>query len=360
MTSVHRSRKDQHLDLCLGADVGFRARTTLLEEVEVLHDALPDLALEAVDPSVMLLGRRLSVPVVIAAMTGGTERARAVNLRLAAAAEAVGAAFGFGSQRLLLQEGVRTGFEVRDVAPTALILGNIGLAEARSASPAALAQMLRASGADALCLHLNVAQEVVQAEGTRDFRAGLQTIRRLVEDLGLPLVVKETGCGLSRSVGMRLRDAGVSGVDVGGAGGTSWVGVEALRTPGRVARLGETFWDWGISTAASVAQVHDLGFVIVATGGLSTGLDAVRALALGATAAGFARHLLPYAVAPDPDAVRVRLEEIADEIRVGLLLAGARTPDDLRTRPLVLGPRLMPWVPDGTPLCERCLGVPRG
>ncbi|MBN1336228.1 MAG: type 2 isopentenyl-diphosphate Delta-isomerase [Deltaproteobacteria bacterium] len=360
MTDVHRSRKDQHLDLCLGADVGFRQRTTLLEEVEVVHDALPDFALESVDPSVTLLGRQLRLPVVISAITGGTERAEAINRRLAAAAQAEGTAFGFGSQRLLLEEGIRTGFEVRDVAPETLILGNIGLAQARRASPEALFEMLEISGADALCLHLNVAQEVVQAEGARDFRAGLQTIQRLVEELGKPLVVKETGCGLSRSVGMRLREAGVTCVDVGGAGGTSWVGVEALRTAGRPARVGETFWDWGIPTAASIAQVHDLGFEIVATGGLANGLDALRALALGAKAVGFARHLLPYAVDPDPDAVRIRIEEIGDEIRMGLLLAGARTPEDLRTQPVVIGPRLLPWVPPGAPLCERRCGAPRG
>ena len=159
---------------------------------------------------------------------------------------------------------------------------------------------------------------------------------------------------------MRLKEAGVAVVDVGGAGGTSWVGVEALRTPGHAARVGGTYWDWGISTAASVAQVHDLGFQVLATGGLSSGLDALKALALGATAAGFARHLLSFAVAADPDAVRVRLEEIAMEIRMGLLLAGARTCDDLTHRPLVLGPRLLPWVPAGTPLCDRCLGAGRG
>ncbi len=339
------SRKDDHIALCADGDtVAFRARTTLFEEVELVHDALPELAVGDIDLACTFAGKRLRAPLIIAAMTGGTPQATRINRDLALVAEEEGIGFAFGSQRPLLVRGVRDGYEVREVAPSALVLGNIGVVQARETSTSKLREMLEASGADALCVHLNPAMEVVQPEGDDDFRGGIDTIRRLVEELDRTVIVKETGCGLSRRVGERLRAIGVTHVDTSGAGGTSWVGVEAKRAHAGQAALGERYWDWGIPTAASVLQLRGLGFTICATGGVQHGLDAARAIALGATCAGIARPFL-QAQARGLDALREAVRGVIAEIRVAHLLTGSRDGDALRRAPLLLGPRLERWSP---------------
>ena len=339
------SRKDDHIALCADGDtVAFRARTTLFEEVELVHDALPELAVGDIDLACTFAGKRLRAPLIIAAMTGGTPQATRINRDLALVAQEEGIGFAFGSQRPLLVRGVRDGYEVREVAPNALVLGNIGVVQARETSTARLREMLEASGADALCVHLNPAMEVVQPEGDDDFRGGVDTIRRLVEELDRTVIVKETGCGLSRRVGERLRAIGVTHVDTSGAGGTSWVGVEAKRAHAGQAALGERYWDWGIPTAASVLQLQGLGFTLCATGGVQHGLDAARAIALGATCAGIARPFL-QAQARGLDALREAVRGVIAELRVAHLLTGSRDGDALRRAPLLLGPRLERWSP---------------
>lgn len=351
--STLASRKDDHIALCADGDtVAFRGKTTLFEEVELVHDALPDLRVADVDLTTDFAGKRLRAPLVIAAMTGGTPQADTINRDLARVAEAHGIGFAFGSQRPLLVRGVTHGYHVRDVAPTALVLGNIGVVQARDTSTRRLQEMLNTSGADALCVHLNPAMEVVQPEGDSDFSAGLDTLRRLLGELDRPLIVKETGCGLSRRVGERLARIGVTHVDVSGAGGTSWVGVEARRAQAGQAALGELYWDWGIPTAASVAQLSDLGFTICATGGVQHGLDAARALALGARVAGVARPFL-QAQARGYEALDATVRGVIDAIRVAHLLTGSANGDALRQAPLVLGTRVLRWVPRGSSLRGR-------
>ncbi len=349
------NRKTDHLDLCATDEVAFRGATPLFDEVGLVHDALPELALEEVDLVTEVVGRDLQGPLVIAAMTGGVDRADAVNQGLASVAEELGIAFGFGSMRPLLEHGIRAGYRVRDVAPTALIFGNLGVVQAKSVSPQQVADLIGITGVDALCLHLNPAMEVVQSGGDTDFRGGIETIGRFVREAGVPILVKETGCGLSRSVGNRLVEAGVTWVDVSGAGGTSWVGVETLRARARTRSLGERFWDWGIPTAASVAQLSGLGLKSIATGGVRNGLDIARAIALGATAGGMARPFLQAFNAGGREAVLQEARQVLDEIRLALLLTGSRTPSDLRRRPLVLGPTLERWVPPDSPLARRLL-----
>jgi isopentenyl-diphosphate delta-isomerase len=252
-----------------------------------------------------------------------------------------------------LLKGIRAGYAVRDVAPTTLVLGNVGVVQARAESTQRLADLVGETGCDALCVHLNPAMEVIQPGGDDDFRGGLDTVARLVAELPVPVIVKETGCGLSRGVGERLAKVGVEHVDVSGAGGTSWVGVETLRARARTKRLGELFWDWGIPTAASVAQLSGLGLEIVATGGVRDGLDVARALALGATAGGIARRFLMAFNEGGRDGARDAAAEVIDEIRVACLLTGCRTPRELAQRPIVVGPELRRWIPSETPLAAR-------
>lgn len=355
------SRKDDHLALCETDDVAFQAKTNLLDDVGLVHDALPELAVDDIDLRTVFAGRELAAPLIIAAMTGGTDAADAINRDLARVAQAHGIGFGFGSQRPLLQHGVTAGYQVRDVAPDALVLGNIGIVQARETTTAALQELVRRCGADALAVHLNPAMEVVQPEGDRDFTGGLDTIARLVDGLGVPVVVKETGCGLSRSVGQRLAARGVRWVDTSGAGGTSWVGVETLRAPASsgggvgTRELGQAFWEWGIPTAASVVQLGDLGLGICATGGVSSGLQAARAIALGATCAGMARPFLQARARGGVEALDAAVAQVIEELRLAHLLAGARTPAELQARPVLVGRRLARWVPADTALYGRMM-----
>ena len=346
------ARKADHLDLCTDGDVGFKHKTNLFEQVGLVHDALPELATAEVDLRTTFAGRTLQAPLVIAAMTGGVDRAVQINRDLASVAEELGIGFAFGSQRPLLTRGIRAGYEVRDVAPNALVLGNIGVVQAAATPTAQLAELVSTCGADALVVHLNPAMEVVQPEGDDDFRGGLDTIARLVEDLPCPVVVKETGCGLSRSVGERVRAVGVEWVDTSGAGGTSWVAVEANRASGIQKALGEAFWDWGIPTAASVAQLSGLGLGICATGGLRNGVQIAQAVALGAACGGIARSFLQAHAAGGRAGVRTMALRVIDEIRVATLLCGARTMDELRGKPVILGPDLARWIPRDSPLAR--------
>lgn len=341
-------RKNDHLTLCATEDVGFKTRGTLLDGVRLVHDALPDLDDAELDTSITLFGKRLRAPLLIAAMTGGTEEAGRVNRDLAAIAEARGIAFGLGSQRAMHVRGEKAAatYRVRDVAPTTLVLGNLGVVQAREMSTEQVRGLVGEIGADALCVHLNPAMELVQDGGDRDFRRGLDTIARLVAELGVPVVVKETGCGLSPAVGARLKKVGVAHVDVSGAGGTSWVGVETKRasTPGARA-LGEALWDWGIPTAASVALLARQGFTTVfATGGVATGIDVARALALGASAGGIARPVLRARHEGGPAAAAAYLDAVEKELRAVMLLTGSRDLPALRRAPKVLVGELASWL----------------
>jgi isopentenyl-diphosphate delta-isomerase len=339
-------RKADHLELAESGDVGFKQTTTLFECVRLIHDALPELALEEVDTSVNVLGKRLAAPLVIAAMTGGHDRAERVNRELAALAEQHHIAFGLGSQRAMhkSREKVRS-YAIRDVAPTALVFGNLGIVQASSMSSSEVEDLILAIGADALCVHLNPAMELIQDEGDRDFRGGIETLARLTADLHVPLIAKETGCGISSHVARRLREAGVRHVDVPGAGGTSWVAVETHRASGERRSLGYTFWDWGIPTAASVYLVQNFGFeTVIATGGVKSGLDIAKAITLGATLGGVARPVLQALERGGRDGAAAMLTQIAEEVRIAMLLVGARNVVELGRAPRIVTGELVDWM----------------
>jgi len=339
-------RKTDHLDLTATGDVSFKETTTLFECVRLVHDALPELDFARLDASVEILGKRLRAPILIAGMTGGNERAGTINRQLAEIAEARGYAFGLGSQRAMVVRPESTpSYQVRDVAPSVLLLGNLGLVQAREMSDQQIIDLVGLVGADALCIHLNPAMELVQDDGDRDFRGGLDRFAALVEALPVPVVAKETGCGISAEVATRLRRVGVRHLDVSGAGGTSWVAVETHRASEGRRALGETFWEWGIPTAASVALAAPLGFeTIFATGGLRGGLDVARALALGASAGGIARHVLRALTAGGPDGASGYLDRVENEIRTAMLLTGAADVPALRRVPRVLTGELREWI----------------
>jgi len=337
-------RKRSHLSLCATEDVEHHG-ATLLDEVRLLHEALPDLALDDVSLETELVGRRLRAPIVISGMTGGTDEAGRLNRALASAAQKLGLAMGVGSQRaMLLHPDQAASYRVRDVAPDIALFANLGAVQARDSGPEAVAELVRAIGADALCVHLNAAQELVQDEGDRDFRGCLAAIAELVELLPVPVIAKETGCGFAPGTLARLRDAGVAWVDVAGAGGTSWTAVESLRGSARQQALGQELREWGIPTAAAVVYAARAGLRVIASGGIRGAVDAAAALALGADAVSLA---LPFfrAFAEGAEAgVLTMGERLIEGLRVAALLTGAPDPRALRRVPRVLGPNLVRWV----------------
>jgi isopentenyl-diphosphate delta-isomerase len=341
-------RKDDHLRLAVSGDVGFRKRGALFECVELVHDALPELAASDIDLRATVLGKTLRAPLLIAGMTGGTGDAQRINRELASIAEQRGYAFGLGSQRAMLKKpDTASTFQVRDVAPTALLLGNLGMVQAAQLQTAAIARLVEQVGADALCVHLNPAMELVQEEGDRDFRGGEDLFRRLTAELPVPVVAKETGCGVAPGVARRLYACGVRHIDVSGAGGTSWVAVEAQRASDQRRPLGERFWDWGIPTAASVALLAPLGLrTLCATGGISDGLQVAKALALGASLCGIARPVLQALERGGRDGAVALLDQIELELRTAMLLVGAADLAALRQTPRVVHGELRDWLRD--------------
>jgi isopentenyl-diphosphate delta-isomerase len=337
-------RKSAHLELCAEGDVEHRG-STLLDQVHLLHEALPERSLAEVDLSLEILGRRLLAPVLISSMTGGTAEARELNRALAGVAQKHGLGMGVGSQRaMLLQPQLGDTYRVREVAPDILLLANLGAVQARDASTQQVASLVAAIGADALCIHLNPAQELVQDEGDRDFRGCLAGIGELAEALPVPVIVKETGCGLAPATLRKLAEAGVRWVDVSGAGGTTWTGVEALRGSPRQRALGGALREWGIPTAAAVVYARRAGLRPIASGGIRGALDVARAIALGAEAASLA---LPFLRAfaggggKELDAVAAQLIE---GLRAACLLTGSSRVEELRQAPRVLGPELRGWL----------------
>ena len=297
-----------------------------------------------------LFGKKLRAPIVIASMTGGTDEASRINRDLASIAEERGYGFGLGSQRAMhVRPGTAPTYRVRDVLPAGLLLGNVGVVQARAMSTVEVRALVDEVGADALCIHLNPAMEIVQPGGDRDFEGGLETLARLTRDLGVPVIAKETGCGLSPGVGRRLRAAGVEHVDVSGAGGTSWVGVETKRAEAageeEAGALGDAFWDWGVPTAASVALLAPMAFqTVIATGGIATGLDVARAMALGASAAGMARPVLRALAKGGRAGAMSALDRVEGELRAAMLLTGSRDVAALRKAPKVVQGALCAWV----------------
>ncbi len=346
MTGI-AERKADHIELCATGDVGFRQKTTLFDDVELVHDALPEVDLSSIDASTTVFGKRLRAPLFIASMTGGTGRAEGINRELSRIAEERGYGFGLGSQRSMLVDEERAAtFEVRDGAPTALVLGNLGGVQVRSMTTEAVLELVRRVGADALCVHLNPAQEIVQPGGDRDFRGVVDAIARLVRDLPVPVVAKETGCGIGPRAASKLARVGVRHLDVSGSGGTSWVAVEAARASGAELAIGNTFREWGVPTAASIlcaSRARPRFKTIIATGGVSSGLDVAKAIALGASAAGIARPVLQAFVEGGRAGALAFLDGIEAELRAAMLLVGASCLEGLREADVLVGPRLAQW-----------------
>ncbi|NLE75992.1 MAG: type 2 isopentenyl-diphosphate Delta-isomerase [Chloroflexi bacterium] len=335
--TTHDGRKSEHLRISLEEQVGFSHLTTGFEGYRFVHQALPQVDWSAIDLSTTFLGRRLAAPLLISPMTGGTAAAEGINRALAQAAQACGAAMGLGSLRAALEDpGLAHTYRVREVAPDILLLANLGAVQLNYGYGLAHCQKaLALAEADALVLHLNPLQEVLQPGGNREWAGLLGKIEQVCRGLGAPVVVKEVGWGISREVARELVDAGVAAIDVAGAGGTDWAKVELHRAESdRARRVAATFQDWGIPTAEALllAQQGAPGLPIIASGGIYDGITAAKALALGAHMVGLARPFLPPALV-SAEAVAEAIGELLDTLRTVMFCVGAATVASLQHSP---------------------------
>jgi isopentenyl-diphosphate delta-isomerase len=332
-------RKSEHLRINLEEDVSFPSLRTGLERYRFIHNALPEIALEQVDTTTTFLGKRLQLPLLISSITGGTADAQRINSHLAEGAQAAGIAMGLGSLRAALEspQMVDT-FRIRRLAPDILLFANLGAAQIKGDSgPSACQRAIDLTEADAVIVHLNPLQEALQVHGDTDWRGVLNSIERICQKIELPVIVKEVGWGLSAGVARRLAAAGVSAIDVAGAGGTSWSQVEMHRAPNRrLRRLSEEFADWGLPTAESLVEVRAAlpEIALIASGGLRNGMDLAKALALGADLGGIAGPFL-QAANDSPAAVSELAQEIGDVLRTTMFCLGIPKINSLKNAPVL-------------------------
>ena len=343
-------RKMRHIRLSLEEDVEADIGTGL-QDVRLIHRALPEIDLDEVDTETTLFGKRLEAPIIISAITGGTPEAKKINETLARAAEKTGIGIGVGSQRIAIEqpETEDTFRIVRERAPSALVLGNLGSPQLSLGWSTMEAQRcVDMVDADALAIHMNPLQEAVQVDGDTKYSGVLDKIKEITDNLSVPVVMKETGCGIAYEEAEKLEKAGVAGLEISGAGGTSWAAVEhhIAREEGRHGQeaLGEALWNWGIPTAISVVETSSATRLkIIASGGIRTGTEMAKAIALGADAAGIAKPFLEKAVEGE-EALVEHVRGIIQEFRVVMFLVGARDASELRRVPLVVLGRTAEWL----------------
>lgn len=332
-------RKKEHLEIALNKPVEFKEVTTGLDDYRFIHQALPDIDLADIDLSSFLFGKRLDAPLMISPMVGGIESAKYINRNLAQAAQAMGVAMGVGSQRLAIEdETVVETYEVRDIAPDILLFANLGAIQLNYGyGVAECRRAVEMIGADALILHLNPLQEALQHDGNTNFTGLFRKIEQVCHELRTPVIIKEVGWGISETVARRLAEIGVAGIDVAGAGGTSWSEVERHRTFTETDNnIAAKFTSWGIPTGESIVRAKRgaNGLPLIASGGIRHGLDVAKVIALGADAGGIAVPLLK-AASISAESVMATLQEIIEVLRISMFCIGAANLKELKNSPFL-------------------------
>lgn len=328
------SRKRDHIRVCLDERSQFDSTTAGLERYRFVHESLPEMAPSDVDLTTEFLGKTFAAPLLVSSMTGGPIDGATINRHVAEGVAATGLGMGVGSQRIAIEDpSCAASFEVRKYAPDIPLFANFGAVQLNYGYGADQARAaVDMIGADGLFLHLNPLQEVVQPEGDTNFTGLLDKIGALVEAVDFPVLVKECGAGISGPTLKRLVDRGVAAVDVSGAGGTSWSKVEAHRAQDPLQHsLGETFGNWGIPTAVAIREGREAApeALIIASGGIRSGLDAAKAIALGADMVAIAQPVLAASL-DSANAVKAVLTRFIAELRTACFLVGARNPLELR------------------------------
>jgi isopentenyl-diphosphate delta-isomerase len=343
-------RKLDHIKVCLERDVEHVKLKTGFDDVHLVHSCLPELDLDDVSLEAEFLGRRFAAPIIMSALTGGPELASIINRSLAEAAQRLNIPLEIGSQRPALEDpSLKPAFkEVRAVAPQAFIVANVGAVQVAKGGFSLVKEAVDMMEADAVAVHLNPLQEALQPEGRAGFKGVLEALRELSRLLDVPLIVKEVGCGVAREEAMLLEQAGASAIDVAGGGGTSWAAIEAYRAlsvgdEGGFS-LGMTFRDWGIPTAVSIVEVREATRLpIIGSGGVRSGLDAAKAIALGADLAGMALPLLKPALV-GAWAVVETLERVMKELKLAMFLTGSKSVEALKGARVVLTGLTAEWL----------------
>ncbi|MCQ2976869.1 MAG: type 2 isopentenyl-diphosphate Delta-isomerase [archaeon] len=331
-------RKLEHLLICKNYDVNYK-KTTGFEDIDLIHRALPEINKENIDISTDVFGKKLDSPLFITAITGGHPSAKAINKELAIVAEDKKIGLGLGSQRAAIvhPELNDTYTVVRDYAPNALLLGNIGAPQIELAEDA-----VEMFDADILAIHLNPLQESIQPEGDVDARGYIDSISEISRSINVPVMAKETGTGISSEDAISLENAGVNFIDIEGAGGTSWAAVETYRAEGRY--LGELFWDWGIPTAVSTVEVvNSVNIPVISSGGIRSGLDAAKAIALGADAVGMALPALQNAYKGQEYLVKM-IDNFNESLKIAMFLLGANNLEELKQSNLIIKGETKNWL----------------
>ena len=345
-----KGRKSDHLDICLEENVQARRATTGFEEIYLVHRALPEIERSQINLSTTVFNHKFSAPVIVEAMTGGVDKATKINSVIATAVEKLGLGMGVGSQRAAIEypKLEHTFTVARKKAPNAFILANLGGAQLiKEYGVKEAKKAVKMLQADALAIHLNPLQEAVQPGGDTSYTGLLKKIEDLVRALDVPVIVKETGAGISAEDAEKLEESGVAGIDVAGLGGTSWAAVEyyrAKRNKNEGHNLGEAFWDWGIPTVASLIETAQRVRVpVIASGGLRSGIDMAKALALDASLTGVAYPILGPAV-DGAEAVEKKLRLLIDELRNTMFLVSADSVQKLKKVPVIVTGKMADWL----------------
>ncbi len=340
------SRKADHVRICLEEEV--EVGGSGLDCVRFVHNPLPEIDRSEIDTSSKIMGKRLELPLLIGAMTGGYNGAGQLNRDLARAAQRHGIALGLGSMRAMIEDrSLDITYAVRDVAPDVLIIGNIGLPQLLSMESEPVFKAMEDIDVDAVAIHLNALQEATQPEGETTFARGLEAIKEFLGQSRWPVVVKETGAGISQEAAAALRNVGVEWLDIGGHGGTSFAAVESYRAKDALGKqLAESLSTWGIPTAASLIEVtRATDLKVIASGGLRNGLDVAKCVALGAKCAGMASPFLKALTKSERELVTF-VELVASQIIAAMFLTGSRNLEELRSSNLVVGGWLRNWLHD--------------
>ncbi|MBU1197934.1 type 2 isopentenyl-diphosphate Delta-isomerase [Candidatus Micrarchaeota archaeon] len=329
MNRKTESRKADHVRIALTKDVQARTRGTGFDGMEFVHYALPEMDFEEINTSISFLGKRLSAPLFISSMTGGYAHAEQINRDLAQACQTFHIGLGVGSQRAMLEDAkMRKTFQVRDAAPDVFLGANIGAVQLREYGVKAAEKLVSGLEADALFVHLNPLQEVVQTEGDRNWRGALKAIEKTCSTLSVPVIVKETGAGIEGVVASELEKVGVKAIDVSGVGGTSWSAIELYRNG---ADAGNVFWDWGNRTADCVKECkRTVSIPIIASGGIRSGLDAAKAIRTGAHLASAAMPFIQAQEQGGKKGVEKRIRQFVDELKMTMFLTRSKTLAQLR------------------------------
>jgi len=337
-------RKSEHIRICLEKKAQAKTVTAGFEDVKFVHRALPEINCEDINLSTSFLKKTFAAPLIVGAMTGGTEEAVEINRNIAMAVERLGLGMGLGSQRAAIENFTleKTFSVARKAAPNAFLVANIGGVQlVHGYGVQEVRKIVEMIDADAVAIHLNALQEAVQPEGQTSFKGVLAKIGEVAGKIDQPVIVKETGAGISAEDAEALKNVGVAAIDVGGVGGTSFAAVEYYRGE-KV--LGEVFWDWGIPTAVSVVEVvQSTKLPVIASGGVRTGLDIAKALTLGANLASITQPVLEAAVKCSEDTERLLLGLI-NELRNVLFLVGAKNVAGLVNVPLVICNETAEWL----------------